>query len=153
LIAAHREANRLEFRENDQPAATFDRQAVKSIIRSGEAGPDALEAKIEEPKSRTVTATLYVYSPVFDKKAPNWRFLYRGKPIYADISETSIARDAIKRGGSFTNDRYRVRMEVNESDEGTPHYKIEGVLDFTPTEQQSTLPLKSPRKKKAVKKK
>lgn len=133
----HREANRLQFREDDQPAATFDRHAVRSIIKSCEAGPDPVDTEIEKPNSRTVTATLRLYSPVFDKKAPNWRFLYRGKhkPIYADISETSIAQDAIKRGGSFTNDRYRVRMEVTEpdSDEATRHYKIEEVLDFMPS--------------------
>jgi hypothetical protein len=150
-----REASRLAFRENDHPdhpTASFDREAIKSIIRSCEAGPDPVAAELAKSKSKTVTATLYVYSPVFDKKAPNWRFRYRGKPIYADVSETSIAQDAIKRGGSFTNDRYRVRMLVTEpeSDEGTPHYKIEEVLDFTPAEQQTALPLKKPRKKKPL---
>ena len=37
---------------------------------------------------------------------------YGGKRIYADISETTIASEAMKRGGSFMDDRYRVRMEI-----------------------------------------
>ena len=60
-----------------------------------------------------VKAVLYSHGPVFDVKAPNWRFLYRNKSIYADIRETNIAKDAVKRGGSFMNDRYKVRMESN----------------------------------------
>ena len=145
------EANRVEFREADQPTATnYDERAIRSIIKSCVAGPDVKFAKVDKPKTETVTATLYVYSRVFDEKAPNWRFLYRKKPIYADISETSIAQDAIRRGGSFMNDRYRVRMEVTPSDttDGAAHYKIVKVLDFTAAEQQSALPLKKPRKKK-----
>lgn len=70
----------------------------------------ANEDELQIPK--TVTATLYTHGPVFDVKAPNWRFLYKRKPIYADIKETSIAKDAVKRGGSFMNDRYKVKMEI-----------------------------------------
>jgi hypothetical protein len=148
------EANRLDFREADQPTADYDQEAIRSIIKSCVAGPDVNVVKLDKPISETVTATLYVYSPVFDKKAPNWRFLYRKKPIYADISETSIAQDAIRRGGSFINDRYRVRMEVTAADtsDGAAHYKIIKVLDFTPAEQQSALPLRKPRKKSVKRK-
>jgi hypothetical protein len=55
------------------------------------------------------------------------------------------------RGGSFMNDRYRVRMQVTppDTDEGASHYKIVEVLDFAPAEQQMALPLK--RGKKAAK--
>jgi hypothetical protein len=148
------EATRLEFRDHDQPAANYDHEAIRSIIKSCAAGPDTNILKVGKPETETVTATLYVYSPVFDEKAPNWRFLYRKKPIYADISETSIAQDAIRRGGSFINDRYRVRMEVTvaETNDGAAHYKILKVLDFTEAEQQSALPLRKPRKKSAKKK-
>jgi hypothetical protein len=34
-----------------------------------------------------------------------------------------------------------------ESADGTPHYKILEVLDFTPAEQQQSLPLKKSRRK------
>jgi hypothetical protein len=110
-----------------------------------------LTATVPDPSPQTVTATLHVYSPVFDVKAPMWRFLYRNKPIYADITGTDIARDAVKRGGSFRNDRYRVKMDVTppKKPDSDAHYKIIQVLDFTPAEQQITMPLKKPRKKRS----
>jgi hypothetical protein len=45
-------------------------------------------------------------------------------------------------------------MDVTEpeSNEGTLHYKIQEVLDFTPADQQSALPLNKPRKKSVKKK-
>jgi hypothetical protein len=45
--------------------------------------------------------------------------------------------DAVRRGGSFMNDRYRVRMDVTPpaTDDGAPHYKITELLDFTPAER------------------
>lgn len=106
-----------------------------------------------EDKPQVVTATLHTYGPVFDQKAPNWRFLYKRKPVYADIRKTKIARDAVRRGGSFTNDRYKVRMELTfpHGADAAPHYKIIEVLEFTPADRQLPLPLKKParRKKKA----
>jgi hypothetical protein len=61
------------------------------------------------------------------------------------------ARDAMRRGGPFSNDRYRVRMEVTppDTEEGDPHYKILEVLDFTPAPQQTALPLRKPSRKPA----
>lgn len=147
-----KEAETIEFRQDDRPVAVFKKDDVRDIILSCEAGPAALPPVGEEEKKPTiVTATLHVYGPVFDPKAPNWRFLYKRKPIYADIRETNIAKDAVKRGGSFVHDRYRVRMEVTPpaTEDGTPHYRILEVLDFTPAEQQIALPLKRRRAKKS----
>jgi hypothetical protein len=80
--------------------------------------------------------------------------MYKKKPIYADIKETRIAKDAVKRGGSFMNDRYKVRMEITsaETEDGTPHYRIIEVLEFTPAERQMPLPLKKARNKPKPKK-
>jgi hypothetical protein len=142
-------AERIEFRENDQPTSALDKEATQSIIRSCEAGPDPIAVEEEQQKPQTVTATLYTHGPVFDPKAPNWRFKYRNKPIFADVSDTTIAAEAFKRGSSNKNDRYRVRMEVTppEKEDGTPHYKILEVLDFTPAEEQSSFQLRKPRRK------
>ena len=147
------EAKRIEFRQDDQPSAALDESDVKAIEASVSAGPSlTLTPTVPDPSPQTVTATLHVYSPVFDVKAPMWRFLYRNKPIYAEISDTDIARDAVKRGGSFRNDRYRVKMEVTppKKPDGDAHYKIIQVLDFTPAEQQINMKLR-PRKKPAKK--
>jgi hypothetical protein len=146
-----KEADAIEFRQDDKPTAVLKKEDVQAIILSARAGPAELPLIEEKEKKKVVTATLHVYGPVFDPKAPNWRFLYKKKPIYADIRETSIAKDAVRRGSSFVNDRYRVRMEVTEPDmeDGTPHYKILEVLEFTPAEQQIPLPLKKGRAKKS----
>ena len=107
------DADRVEFRQADTPIASFDRNDTTAIVRSCDTGPeDLITLDVAATKPEIVTATLYVYSPVFDNKAKTWRFNYKRKHIYADISKTGIARDAMKRGGSFTNDRYRVRMEI-----------------------------------------
>jgi hypothetical protein len=144
-----KEADAIEFREDDKPTAVLKKEDVQAIILSARAGPADLP-KPDEEKKKVVTATLHVYGPVFDSKAPNWRFRYKKKPIYADIKETNIAKDAVKRGGSFLNDRYKVKMEVTEPDapDGTPHYKILEVLEFTPAEQQMALPLQKRRGRK-----
>lgn len=51
---------------------------------------------------------------MYDVKVQSWRFLYGDHPIYADISETTIAEDAITRGGALVNDLYKVKMEVTQ---------------------------------------
>lgn len=75
--------------------------------------------------------------------------VYRKKPIYADVRETNIAKEAVKRGASYMNDRYKVKMEVTPpSDEHSEtHYKIIQVLDFTPAEQQIDMKLRTEKKK------
>ena|SRR5579883_1376412 len=151
-----RNAERIEFREADHPISVYDGEAARAIVRSCDVGPDPIEIApdiIAAPK--IITATLYAHGPVFDAKVRNWRFKYQRKPIYADISETSIASDAVRRGGSFMDDRYRVRMEVIPplTDDGTPHYKIIEVIDFTPAEQQASLPLKVKRRSPSPKRK
>jgi hypothetical protein len=149
-IKDRKEARIIEFRQNDKPVATFEEQAVHAIIASCEdpGGVDPEEV-FEEEAPKTVTAVLYSYGPVFDPKAPMWRFLYKRKPIYAEIKGTSIASDAVKRGGSFLNDRYKVKMEITQphKEDGAPHYKVLEVLEFTPAEQQIALPLKRPKAK------
>jgi hypothetical protein len=142
-----RTSESIEFRENDKPMAAFRREEVKAIIASCEAAPDPIIVENEEVEPKTVTANLYAYGPVFDAKAPNWRFRYRNKPIYADVRETTIAKDAVTRGKSAMNDRYRVRMEVRPAaiEGGDTHYRIIDVLDFQPAEEQVPLPLRKPR--------
>jgi len=145
----HKEAKAIEFRKDDKPLVTFKENDVKAIVASCEepAEVDFVEEEEEEPK--VVTAVLYSHGPVFDTKAPNWRFLYRRKPIYADIRETNIAKDAVKRGGSFMNDRYKVKMEITppNDDHAETHYKIIQVLEFAPAEQQINMKHRAANKK------
>jgi len=101
------EAARIEFKEADQPIVSLEKADVRDI----ELACDSPDTESIEPQEyaapETVVATLYVYSPVYDEKAKRWRFAYgrsrkKSQHIYADISETSIAADALKRGGAFT---------------------------------------------------
>jgi len=155
-IKDHKEARAIEFRKGNKPLTAYGADDIKAIIASCEdpGGADPPDEEDEEEEPKTVTAVLYAHGPVFDVKAPNWRFLYRRKPIYADIRETNIAKDAVKRGGSFMNDRYKVKMEITppSTDDGTPRYKIIEVLEFTPTEQQINMKLRSGGRKKSAKK-
>jgi hypothetical protein len=92
---------------------------------------------------------LHSHGLVFEPKAPNWRFLYRKTPIYADIRETNIAKEAVKRAASFMNDRYKMKMEVTSPNthHAKTHYKIIEVLDFTPAEYQISMKLRAAKKK------
>jgi hypothetical protein len=151
-IRDHKEARAIEFRKDDKPVSVYRKEDIDAILASCEdSGAVEPPEDVEEP-TKTVTAVLYAHGPVFDVKAPNWRFMYKRKPIYADIKETNIAKDAVKRGGSFMNDRYKVKMDITPAatDDGTPHYKIIEVLEFTPAEQQINMPLR--RRKKHAKK-
>lgn len=145
----HGNGKAIEFKQGGRPITVLRKQDVEEIGESIDAPPpdEPEEEEVAEDK-KVITGSLFVYSPVFDPKAPMWRFSYRGKHIYADIRETSIAADAVRRGGSFINDRYKVRMEVTPSDkeDGGPHYRIIEVLEFTQAEQQIQLPLKKRRK-------
>jgi hypothetical protein len=137
---------RIAFRENDKEVVAYNELDAKEIIASLSVS-DLIEVPTPEETDEPdiVTAWLRVYSPVFDRRSEKWRFIYGDHPIYADISDTSIAPDAIQRGGSFVNDLYTVRMEVRqhltEGGEVRPEYKIIRVLDFRPAPQQGNLPL------------
>jgi len=151
-----KEARAIEFKDHDKPVAIYKVEEVAAIIASCEGPGDPIPIEvIEEAKPQNVTGTLYSYGPVYDSKAPKWRFLYKNKPIYADIKGTSIAKDAMRRGGSLVNDRYKVKMDVlpPDTEDGTPHYRITEVLDFTPADEQISMALRKPRKKKTAAKK
>jgi hypothetical protein len=105
------------------------------------AAPDA------EPEP--LVTTMRVYGPVYDQKAHNWRFEINGKPEYVDISATSIASEAIARGGAMVNDAYRVELEVTqhvtEGGKIATGFKVKRVLDFLPAPRQSNLWTASPK--------
>jgi hypothetical protein len=146
------EATRVEFREDDQPVSSIGRDDVRDIVLATDA-TELVKNGSDDAATKTFITTLYVYSPVFDERAKRWRFLYdRDKHVYFDISETSIAADAMKRGGSFRDDRYRVRIELTPptKPDGDPHLKITEVLEFTPAPQQGNLPLPTSGRKRFV---
>jgi len=134
---------RISFREGEVELESADESDAKDILASFDVSPTVSEIE-EESEPDTVTAWLRVYSPVYDEKADKWRFWYGEHPIYADITETSIARDAIARGGALINDLYRVKLQITQhlTKGGAirPEFKILQVIDFREASQQRTLP-------------
>ena len=89
----HGNGKAIEFREDDQPRTILRKQDVEDIGESIDAPPEDVEnEEVADDKNKTVTATLYVYGPVFDPKAPMWRFSYRGKHVYADTPLAAACR-------------------------------------------------------------
>ncbi|RVD66388.1 hypothetical protein [Mesorhizobium sp. M7A.F.Ca.ET.027.03.2.1] len=135
----------LGVRKDDQFVETIDASSADAILASCNAGP--AEKEPSEPDVDPTTAWLSVYGPVYDEKADKWRFKLGTDHIYADISETTIAKDALDRGGAMVDDTYQVRLEITtpkdeNGKKGKPAYKILEVLRFvpaTPSGQQLSL--------------
>ena len=132
----------LEFITNDGRKEEITKGEAEDIVNIDIGEQLGIDEK-EEPQ--IITASIRVYSPVYEKGAKNWRFDYSGRYETMDISETDIAENAIKRGGALVNDTYKVKLEIAQTK--TPsgnfknRYKIKEVVDFFPAklEQQNDL--------------
>jgi hypothetical protein len=122
---------------------TFNSNDAISIVRSFEISEDTDVATDEEDEP-PVTAWLRPVSPDFDQNNHKWVFLYLGKRITVDISETNILQNAILRGYVAIFDLYKVKMSIRshttKSGQQRFDYKIDEVLDFVPAETQGILP-------------
>lgn len=132
--------DRLEVRDGDEIVAGIDLSETDDIISSCNAGIE--EAQNLEPDIEETTAWLTVYSPVYDASADRWRFRLGREVIYADISETEIASDSLRRGGAPADDTYQVRLEVTigrtpDGKRKKPTYRILKVLRFLPANPES----------------
>lgn len=100
-----------------------------------------------DPEVEETPAWLSVYSPVYDASATNWRFRLGKDIIYADISETDIAKQALSRGAVNVEDAYQVRLQITtefdeKGEKEDPTYKVLEVVRFIeagPTPRQSSL--------------
>jgi len=100
----------VKLRNGDDIIEEIDASSVEAIVKSCNIGIE--EAKETEPEIETTPAWLSVYSPVFDEAASNWRFRLGKDIIYADISNTNIAHEALERGGVRVEDAYQVKLEI-----------------------------------------
>ena len=121
---------------DDEVMETFSPTEVNDIAASCARGIDESK-EAGEPDVEVTPAWLSVYSPVYDLTASNWRFRLGREAIYADITETTIAQDALKRGGALSEDAYQVMLEVTtpfdaQGKEQKPTYKIKQVIRFVP---------------------
>jgi len=125
----------LRLKEGETTLDEIDTSDVESIVASCNVGIE--QAKETEPEVETTSAWLSVYSPVYDATAENWRFRLGTNVIYADITQTTIAADALERGGAMADDSYQVRLEITTEIDGKgnrkqPQYKILSVVRFVP---------------------
>lgn len=131
--------DRVQFKEGEVVVEEIGPTDVPSIIASCNVGID--EAKETEPEVEVTPAWLSVYSPVYDLNAPSWRFRLGRSIIYADISETKIAQEALARGTAAAEDAYQVRLEITteidaQGKRKDPSYKVLEVLRFVPAPEK-----------------
>ncbi len=120
----------IEFEESPnkiQKIIKEDVEYIKASVKAIDLIP------IEEPQQ--FNAWLRVYAPVYNESANKWRFRFGDKSVeYFDISNTSIAKDAVERGGSLMDDLYHVKAElcqsINRSGNIKNEYSIIEVLEF-----------------------
>lgn len=122
----------LEFIEDGKVTESFNKEDASGILRMSDS-PSSIET---EYGSHEIEAWIKVHAPVGDENARTWRFQYAGGTPHIDISETSIAPDAVRRGTVSFGDYYYVRLEITqvETEGGNlgNRYKIKQVLDFKP---------------------
>jgi hypothetical protein len=137
----------VKVKQGEDTVEEIDSTAVKEIVASCNVGLEAAKETETEPEVEVTPAWLSVYSPVFDPNAPNWRFRLGKDVIYADISETSIAQDALRRGEVGVEDAYQVKLEIttpfdSKGNKLEPQYKVLEVVRFVeaaPQPRQTSL--------------
>ena len=144
----HHGFDNLKIRDGGETVEQIDQEEVDAIVRSCNVGIE--ESKIVEefdPEIEETPAWLSVYSPVYDSTAVNWRFRLGKDVIYADISATDIAQQAMARGGVGVEDAYQVKLQITTEYDANgakvePTYKVLEVIRFVaagPTLRQSSL--------------
>ena len=105
-----------------------------------------VHAQQEGSEPQPITAHIVIYAPILDPTAKVWKFKLNKRVEKIDISETTIAADALERGSIRVGDRYRVNLEVIERQTPTGNfkfdYKVKEVLSFkegNPMRQQKLL--------------
>ncbi len=145
LPLGHDGFDKIQLKQNDLVVDEIGNADVEHIVASCNAGIE--ESKETEPEIEATPAWLSVYSPVYDLNAVNWRFRLGKEIIYADISDTNIAEEALGRGGVAVDDAYQVNLQITtEVDvrgvKKSPVYKILRVIRFVaaqPVPKQTSL--------------
>lgn len=132
---------KVEFESDGVIQEHFDKKEAQAVLDVRELPPTQIPLGEPQP----ITAYVGVYAPVYDERATRWRFTFNGGHEYMDISETTIAADAVRRGGAMANDLYKVRLEMQQfkTNDGrlSAKYVIKEVLEFTPAVLPYQLPL------------
>jgi hypothetical protein len=141
LPLGHDGFDNLKLRQADEVVREIDAEEVDAIVKSCSIGIEEAKETME-PEIEVTPAWLSVYSPVYDLSAPSWRFRLGKDIIYADITATSIAPQAIARGSAGVDDAYQVKLEITTEFDAQgarkePKYKILEVIRFVEAEPSS----------------
>jgi hypothetical protein len=148
LPLGHDGFDNVKIRQADRIVELISETEVAAIVKSCNAGiEESKETQEHEPDIEITPSWLSVYSPVYDATAANWRFRLGKDVIYADISETNIAQQALLRGSVGVEDAYQVKLEIttefdSKGEKKEPRYKVLEVIRFVaaePTPRQSSL--------------
>ena len=122
----------VEFEETPDKVQKISKDQANNIVASANHIPEG--EKLTEPQ--TITTWLSVYAPVYEANAQRWRFRFGENVEYFDISQTTIAKDAVTRGGALMNDLYLAKVEfsqsITKSGRISNNYSIVQVIDFQP---------------------
>lgn len=128
--------------DNSEEGKIVEKIEKEDALKIIEVDPDAFDEieTVEEPQIAS-NALLKVYSPVFDPKKPKWKFDIGGKIESVDISETTIAEDALSRGKVSPDDIYKVNLEIQQvitkNKQVRLKYKIIKVIKFIETKRHT----------------
>ena len=137
--------DKIEIRDGGVIVNRISSSAANDMLTSCIVGIN--DSKDTSPTVEQTSAWLTVYSPVYEEHAAMWRFTMGREIIYADISGTAIAHDAIARGGAMVEDTYQVKLEIEtqipqDGKPKKPSYRVIEVLRFIPAKPEIQSELK-----------
>ena len=101
----------VDFKSKGRNITSITKSEAAEII-SNETSAIPLEDTQLAPQ--VIDARLTIYAPVFSQESHIWKFVYGGKIISVDISNSGIAEDLLRRGEVKIGDAYLVKLEVTE---------------------------------------
>ena len=129
------------LRDEGYESITFENgEDSREIINKSDA-VDILDIEVEGVTPGDVLppqemdAWITIYAPIFDPEKTKWRFdVGNGHIEHVDISETTIASDAMRRGKVSVGDTYLVRLEIEQyrtvMGSVKAKYKVHDVKEF-----------------------
>ena len=117
----------VEFRDNGEPISRINKDEAREIM-------EGIELERGGIPPQVIQARLTTHRPALDTSTRKWSFWHGERSISVDISETSIAKNALARGFVSPGDTYLVDLEITErltsAGNYVNEYKALNVLDF-----------------------
>lgn len=133
-VAENQGVETAEFVIDELRPQVFDKDDSKAI---------ASVSMDDESEPQYIIGHITVHSVVFDNRSKKWKFHYNGHVEEIDISDTSIAENAIKRKKAVLGDTYKVKLRIVEKrtkkGDFKYEYKVVEVLEFIEGNEQTEM--------------